>query len=538
MRPYSLSMYSSVLNTSQSFVGSLTSPARGWKRAIRGMGGFWTGSFWIGGELADLRPLFDTWLSNHLVERYGALTSWEGMTYELDLIHRGVTRRRSLEDLANAVRATYTTMIYSGDNLALNPGFESLGGGGGDVFQEWVEGVGTSGAVEASSGAGEKHGGTYGCKITMDSDGGGTPNTYARQNINVTDGNSYQWTFWTRGDGTHAGRYAVRDPNAAIWIVAITSTGVTGTTWTQKTVTFTAPSQGEVVLYCFAGSNAGDVAYFDDHVLYEKLEVVQTSDWAVESSSINRYGRKEETLVYDRYPQATTEAVRDKTLAEQAWPWPRPAGMTTPGAAQLQVRACGYIFTASWLTVAEGDGADHDLDHWIRAMLGSAFGLSSNHGGAVRGAGDCQFLMAGNLAQNTLQVTEETTMPERPWDRMRELAELGGSGGAPWRLWCDAGRLVHYQPVSTTPRYYMRDGRFYEAVSAQQPAAPWLLRPGVVRNMDYPVARTEPGSWLSDSRDIYVDEFEVDEDGQVTPKPVDYSEADLLAAQLQKLGQR
>jgi len=538
MKPFSLLLYSSVLDSTQTFLGSLGKLARGWKRSIRSSGGFWQGSFTVAGDEATLRGYFNSWLGLHLAERYGAMTSWEGMQYELELQHAGLIRRRSLEDLANAVRATYTTMIYSGDNLCLNPGYESLGGGGGDPFASWVENQGTDGLVEAAGGVGEMHGGAYGCKITQDTDGpdpGGTPYTYCRQNINVTAGNSYQWTFWTRGDGAHAGRYGVRDPNTATWIVAITSTGVTGATYTQKTVTFTGPSDGEAVLYCFAGSNAADVAYFDDHELLEKLEVVQTSSWASEASSIAHFGRKELTLLLDRYPQTTSEALRDTRLAELVRPWPRAISAGPPAAALLTVRVCGYIFTANWMHLVEGDGADHNVEHWLGGIVGSAFGLSANHGGSTAGAGDCQFLTAGLMGTNTLQVTEETTIDERPWDRMRELAELGDSSGNPWRLWCDTGRLVHYQAISTTPRYYWRNGQFYESISAKSPVAPWLIRPAVVRDLEYPVGTAEEGSWLTDARDVYLEEVEVDEDGIITPKLMLYSEADAMAAQLQRL---
>jgi hypothetical protein len=49
--------------------------------------------------------------------------------------------------------------------------------------------------------------------------------------------------------------------------------------------------------------------------------------------------------------------------------------------------------------------------------------------------------------------------------------------------------------------------------------------------MSFNVARSEQGSWLSDARDIYVDEVEVDEEGDLTLKTELFSEGDLLAEQ-------
>jgi len=49
--------------------------------------------------------------------------------------------------------------------------------------------------------------------------------------------------------------------------------------------------------------------------------------------------------------------------------------------------------------------------------------------------------------------------------------------------------------------------------------------------MAFTVSRDEEGSWLSDARDIYVAEVEVDADGDLTLKTELFSEGDLLAEQ-------
>lgn len=517
MKPYSLRAYTSVLGASQQFVRSLTEAAVGWKRSVRGMGGFWIGTFQMAGTAGDLQQAFDQWLGYHLQEQYAGQTSWEGMIYEMELARGSVRRRRSLDELANAVRATYTVLAFAGDDLINGGTFASL--------DSWRSSAGTDGSVSLDAGAANLHG---------DSDASYTI-TYIRQNVQVQEGTRYQLTFKMKGDGTQGGYYGVRDPNGSVWIVGPTL-ATTAAAYTNYAVAFTAPALGEVLIYFYAPLDDPHECWVDDVTLKEEIEVLTQTDWALDAASITRYGRKEEILVLDRYPAATSETLRDTTLAERGTPKPQAASFGARGETTLDVSACGYIFTANWQRVVEGDGADHDLSHWISAIVGSAFGLSANHGGAVAGAGDCQFLKTGRISSNTLQATEETSLDEPAWDRLREMAELGDSNGDPWRLYCDAGRRVYYEKMSATPRYYLLNGRIVDRLSAASGAAPWLLRPAVVRDMDYPAGRTEPGSWLGDARDVYIEEFEVDEAGTVTPKPALYSEVETLNAQLRGQG--
>lgn len=149
---------------------------------------------------------------------------------------------------------------YGTNNGILNPGYESVSG---SDFANWTELVG-NGAIAAGSGA-DAHSGTYGCKLTA----GASANTWVLSNVlYVQGGRQYTWTFWTKGDGTNAGRYWVYDITNATGIGSITTTGVTSTTWTQVTVTFTAPATCyRVYVYCYCPTANGGVAVFDDHVL-------------------------------------------------------------------------------------------------------------------------------------------------------------------------------------------------------------------------------------------------------------------------------
>ncbi|MBN1535183.1 MAG: hypothetical protein JW908_00520 [Anaerolineales bacterium] len=53
----------------------------------------------------------------------------------------------------------------------------------------------------------------------------------------------------------------------------------------------------------------------------------------------------------------------------------------------------------------------------------------------------------------------------------------------------------------------------FESESAIVPINPYLVAPGVVRDISYPVGGQEHGSWLDDLRDFFIDEVEVSLDG-------------------------
>jgi len=220
-------------------------------------------------------------------------------------------------------------------------------------------------------------------------------------------------------------------------------------------------------------------------------------------------------LSADNEPQTTAEDRRDLELARSAWPWARPVSLGAGTASRLEVKACGYVFTANWLHVQAGDDTEHDLDHWIEAIVGTATGLSSDHGGSVSGAGDCEYLQAGAIDSNTLQILETVDTDTRAWDKIAEIAAVGDSAHAPWRCWVGLNRELHYRELDPAPTYYRRDGRIYDKPGGQE-VMPWLVQPAILRDLDYPVSGLEYGSWLPDARDVYLDQVEVQDTGAVS----------------------
>jgi hypothetical protein len=147
-------------------------------------------------------------------------------------------------------------------NLNIMPyaSFEKLGSGGADVFAGWLEQVANGGTIEAETTV--IHGGYYACKIT----GGTSGISMVYENVTgIIPGRSYVFSFWTQGDGSYGGRYAIYDNTNSGYIKAATDTGVTGAAYAQVTFPFTAPAGCLSIQIQFrCSTTASKVTYFAD----------------------------------------------------------------------------------------------------------------------------------------------------------------------------------------------------------------------------------------------------------------------------------
>lgn len=545
-KPYQLLLFSPAVGGGtpevEDAVQALERAARGYRRSTRAIGGFWQASFALTEEEATaswLRNAYEEWLAHHLVERIGGGVRWEGLVYEIDLVEGGVRRRRTLERMWNAVRGTYRTMDYVGDNLAKNGGFENAGAGGGDVVAAWYENPAASGAIAQAA---VPAAGSFALQLTA---GGGDednePDTWVRQNFNVTPNEMYEISFQSRGDGSlprRPGRFAVRDPNASQWIIPPTFASIGDTTYGTRTIPgVMGPSDGEFLVFFYPPNENGRVAYFDEVTVRERVETVYELDWAITEESIAQYGRREQILTSDDYPEDTAAAYRDTYLKSNGWPRPRTVSISRPTGTYIEVKACGYVFTANWLYTMAGDGSEGNISTWIAAMAGTDYGLSDNHGGTNLDAGDMEFLRAGQIDANTLQRRMAPDGHARPWDIIAggqdSLVALGDASGNPWRCWVGPGRQLHYQQVDTDPQFYLKPDGIYDTIGARTPTSPWLIDPSVIRDLTSPRGSAHPGSFLQSRQDSWVEEVEM-ADGWPYPalRTSEMDEADIAEAQL------
>jgi hypothetical protein len=509
MAGYSLKLYGSLARSATPpFLGDLTGMAKNWKRSTRAVGGFWQGSFQITGDLPRLQQFFYENMGCHLEEKAGGAISWEGLIYEMELSHAGVRRRRSLDLMANYIQARY--LSESATSVLQNGGFE-IAGGGGQPFANWTSNDPAWTVDEVNPAF--IHAGAHACNAIYHAL---FPQPHVYQIVPCTGGELCQVTLYTRGDGTNAGQVRLRNVVSGLDLLPITTTGITGTTYTVYAFRVAIPTGcTSVQLYLYAPPTAGACWY--DTVSLQFISTTVTATAAVSDlSSIARYGRKDEDVILSGYPLVAAQTRRDTALKERAWPWPRTVSAApATGPTTLDVMVCGYVFTANWRYLSVQDGYTSNLSAWIGDIL----------------TADCPFLQLGAINLNAIQVLRFTSITQRAWDMIKELVDVGGVGGAYWQAFVDVGRRFYYRAIPTTPRYYLRKGGLYNVAGGRQAVTPWLVRPAVVRDMEYPMTRSEPGSFLPDVRDTWIEEVEVDTAGKILLKTSLFSEESMLATQ-------
>ena len=164
------------------------------------------------------------------------------------------------------VRAIETSLLSV--ELMTNGGFETRTGtdndGVSDTFSGWTA-VGVSDPTRRAESSTTKYAGTRALKLTGDT---WTPYVY-QSNIVVHPGESYLLSFYTRGDGSSAGSYAITDDVNETAIVSLTSTGVAATTYTLVSCVFTVPIDCTVITISLWAPLTSGTCYFDQVSLTE-----------------------------------------------------------------------------------------------------------------------------------------------------------------------------------------------------------------------------------------------------------------------------
>jgi Concanavalin A-like lectin/glucanases superfamily len=202
-----------------------------------------------------------TMMASSFPHREGELDLLRAMTllgsrqYWQKLLASGPIAYWPLWEPSGSVANDVTRRTAAAAELMINPGFETLGAGGADVFANWGE-MANAGVISQTTAAGEFRGGAAACKLTQDA--------LVYQDFAVQAGNSYRLSFWTRGDGVRNGKYRVRDVTNSVDIRAYTDSGVTGTDFAQVTYDFVAPAGCATARVYFIASGYATYSIFDD----------------------------------------------------------------------------------------------------------------------------------------------------------------------------------------------------------------------------------------------------------------------------------
>lgn len=241
-----------------------------------------------------------------------------------------------------------------------------------------------------------------------------------------------------------------------------------------------------------------------------------TTAAATQTESIARYGQKEELLSLDQLNSTTATALRDTYLKENAWPWPRPQDQGA-GEAFIDFICCGYVFCANWRYTTTADGSSSNVGAWISSIVSTDL---------------TEFLRSGFIAANSLALTKTLQTPQRCWDQMLDLTSLGDASGNLYRLWVENNRYINYKQVSTTPEYYIFKGNIVPSMAQSSNVInPYFVKPGVFRDMDWPIQNTDPGSYLTDARDMIIEEISVGANSGLSWRSLEFSEAEIIQQQ-------
>ncbi len=165
---------------------------------------------------------------------------------------------------------------YSGANTVSNSGFETAGGGGADVFANWVE-VDNGYATITQDGS-VKHAGSYSCKFET------TPGLFTGHvyiDISVTPDSSYYLSLYSivGGDGVweSQGRYAVEDRSNSNWLLTTRGTGAfSANNWTLVTDIFSVPPTCTTIrLYLYQGTTAETSPAGVNFVYFDTISILR-----------------------------------------------------------------------------------------------------------------------------------------------------------------------------------------------------------------------------------------------------------------------
>ena len=142
-----------------------------------------------------------------------------------------------------------------------NPGFETAGSGGADVFANWVENEALGAITDETT---LVNSGGHACKITQGMNGDASLDSEALI-VSRAAGDVIIFSFYTRGDGTNAGSYNLFDNTNSTYLVSFRSTNVPGTIYTKvsHTIVLTAPTIHLTIGFWPSAVNTS-AAYFDD----------------------------------------------------------------------------------------------------------------------------------------------------------------------------------------------------------------------------------------------------------------------------------
>lgn len=228
------------------------------------------------------------------------------------------------------------------------------------------------------------------------------------------------------------------------------------------------------------------------------------------------YGVREQIIEPGCYAYAQTIDEAQYHLRRYGWP-PLETVATTRNPndrSYLKVRCMGYKWTVNnrYVEFTGLSGLLKDRSKAIEDVLD-----------------DSQYVTPVSLDANTADI-EEDVDNEKGWDFIEKLLQLSDDSYNIYHGWVDMDRQFYYKTVDTSNiDYYIVNGKVRaESSATAQELRPRHVRPGIFRDMDFPLWGAEDSHWLADRADILVVDVAVGPDGLIQYLPADASVAEFL----------
>lgn len=490
----------------------------GYTRESLAIGGDWRASTSFNVLLSQAEKWLDI-LGWEFMERWGGTMAFKGRVHTVTVNINGSLIVATLDQVWNAVRSRYKAYsLAESDELLVNGGFETADPTGVYTFEGWGN-LGTDGTISQSPLS--PHSGTYCVSITA----GASTNKQVGTSVRVRPGVTYEWTFWSKGSA--AGRYEVRNNADDSSVVALTSTGVTGTVWTQYTVQFTAPTGcNSVSIRLRCPATNGQTAFFDDTSMkaYEKTDLL--TSWYTDADSIRKYGRREREVT----PRVLTdtagaESLAQAVLARYAHPQNESRELSAgSGMAQVSVTVLGHVQSLKVEHYDDTALTDQDASDAVTTTLAASSGV----------------VVAGDIrANSSVQIVRESD-GDAIWRRLTDIAEFG-DGSEQYLIGCYGGNRLDYLPIDRNTIGYFsemgQDGQLHYFDAANQPINGALLKPGaIVWRRDLYPGRPRRAPFTNDIRATLIGSVRLQR-GQVQIEALDLNEKAFLQAFINSIRQ-
>jgi hypothetical protein len=245
----------------------------------------------------------------------------------------------------------------------------------------------------------------------------------------------------------------------------------------------------------------GFAAYWDEVELTKVDEGSRAgpsyTEYEFQSDSSARYGTKEKIL--DGGQMGPTEAARTVTNYINAHAWPRLERLSQQGTNEpyLEGTVIGYGLTTDWTYRSfQQNGSSTGASTLLAGLLNSAY-----------------YIQSTTIKTNAELVRLSAGQDQRLKAAIDEVVKMSGNGDY-WHIYIGRNRRALFKPINFEPKYYLQDGELRSSLNGPI-VNPYLVVPGVVRDVAFPHGADYPGSPFQDRRDILLDEIIV-EDGSLS----------------------